>query len=77
MSEDVKTEEVKVDDVKETTNQQEEVVKTQSESVPYARFAEVIADKKKMEERLIKLEEDQQKKRKKELEKELDDLKHK
>ncbi len=52
MSEDVKTEEVKVDDVKETTNQQEEVVKTQSESVPYARFAEVIADKKKMESKL-------------------------
>ena len=69
MSEDVKTEEVKVEDVKESTDQQEEVVKTQSQSVPYARFAEVIADKKKMEGKLQELEEAQQKKRKKELEK--------
>ena len=68
MSEDVKQDPVKVDDVKQTT-EQPEVVKSVSDSVPYSRFAEVIADKKKMEERLIKLEEDQQKKRKKELEK--------
>ena len=68
MSEDVKQDPVKVDDVKQTT-EQPEVVKSVSESVPYSRFAEVIADKKKMEEKLIKLEEDQQKKRKKELEK--------
>tara|TARA_X000001382_G_scaffold127154_1_gene114644 strand:+ start:873 stop:1421 length:549 start_codon:yes stop_codon:yes gene_type:complete len=69
MSEDVKQDPVKVDDVKETTNQPAEVVKSVSESVPYSRFAEVIADKKKMEEKLMKFEDDQQKKRKKELEK--------
>ena len=57
MSEDVKQDTVKVDDVKQTT-EQPEAVKSVSESVPYSRFAEVIADKKKME-----------KKRKKELEK--------
>jgi hypothetical protein len=39
MSEDVKQDPVKVDDVKQTT-EQPEVVKSVSESVPYSRFAD-------------------------------------